>query len=72
MAIIRFLDGKGNCCQINTPEQQMLVYLTENERKLLSQAEKGDCLYLMQDDLPQEEMEQVIEKLNTKDPKVIV
>lgn len=64
--IVRFLDRKGRCCQIATPEIPILVYMTPEEKEKLSQSTDHQCLMLIDQKLSMEEQNKVVEKLNTK------
>jgi hypothetical protein len=68
MAIIRFLGKDNTCYQVSTPKNPVLIYLTPDERQMLAGSKEGDCLLLINNNLSEQDAEQVIEGLNTKDP----
>jgi len=64
--IVRFLDRKGRCCQIATPEIPILVYMTADEKKKLLSSNESQCLMLIDNRLDSKTQEQIVQKLNTK------
>ena len=72
MAIVRFLDPKKQCCELSSPNDPILIYLTEQEKEQLKHCPTGDCMMLINEKLPEHEIQEVAEKLNeTKDPRRI-
>jgi len=64
--IVRFIDRKGRCCQVATPETPILVYMTEDEKAKLQSGSGGQCLMLIDNRLGEEKIQKTAELLNTK------
>jgi len=64
--IIRFIDKKGRCCQVCTPATPVLVYMSEEEKRLLIDSDAGQCLMLVDARFSEEEHKRIVELLNTK------
>jgi len=72
MAMIRFLDNNKRCYQVHTPETPVLIYLSPKEKKMLIEAPEGQCMMLINNKLPENEIEERRIALNTKDqPKIM-
>jgi len=67
--IVRFLDAKGRCCQVSTPQTSMLVYMNAAEKKQLIDNGEGQCL-MMINSQDQEEIQKISVKLNTKEDPI--
>ena len=65
--IIRFLDKHDRCCQITTPNTNILVYMTEEEKQQLIQSERSQCLMLIDARESAERQQRIVQLLNTKD-----
>jgi hypothetical protein len=66
LAIIRFLDRKGRCCQVSTADTHILVYFNENEKKTMNRVPIGDAMFILNSKLPEYNQEEIVETLNTK------
>jgi len=64
--IVRFLDKKGRCLQVATPDTPILIYMTKDEKKTLIQSEESQCLMLIDGRYSEEEQKRIVELLNTK------
>jgi len=72
MAIVRFLDKNNQCYQVQAPENPVLIYLTPNERKQIMESPVGQCLMLIDGQLPQNIVDEKIAALNIKEqPKTL-
>lgn len=65
--IIRFLDSKGRCCQVTTPESPTLIFFNEDEREVLLSMPPNECMISIDKNIPFEEQEDIRERLNTKE-----
>lgn len=65
--IIRFLDAKGRCCQVTTPESPTLIFFNRNEREALLSMRENECMITIDENIPFEEQEDIRKRLNTKD-----
>jgi hypothetical protein len=65
--IIRFLDSKGRCCQVTTPETPTLIFFNKNERKALLSMNPNDCMISIDKNIPFEEQEDIRKRLNMKE-----
>ena len=73
MAIIRFLDESGTCYQIDTFTTPVLIALTQAEKETLQSTQNGECLSIINNQLPETQIKSIQSALNTKnDFKVII
>ena len=68
MALIRFLNKQGKCCQISSPTP-ILIYLNSTEKELLSQTKIGECLFLVD---KTQDVDKQLEELNTKKEVMVI
>jgi len=68
MPIVRFLDKKNNCYELSSPENPMLIYLNDAERKKILNTVQGECVIFANSNDSSEQ----VNHLNTTDqPKLL-